>query len=582
MILRRSPGWVRETWPEFPPKDEMARLFRVVDAAVQDPAFPGEGPLLDEVLKYISRLPSNERNARGPFFDEEYYTPAVVADLMVGLAMFPGARTVFIPACGTGELAWSALRLYERAEIQADSIERYGCLLTWVGLTLRGATAAQRFPRTKDRDQMPPERRADITLSNPPSRLTRRNEPTPTESSKQTPRCRWIRLAYDSMAERSRAVVVVPRSAATSVSQTDRELRDHLLEQGVLRVVIDLPKGVFPQANAPMSIWLLERGAGQTEDSDKVLIVDSSRLTDSSNGIRDIRPAMAVTIARAVSEWLDGQAWFTRTVHATVKSAEQIRARGADLSGGPPDRSTLCEVDMASPDTQAAVEIVQKNLGVLNDKCPDPSLLQELGIKNAIFMHKPLHEVCDPQAGPASQIEPSEISEQPSGRSVPLIEPRMVGRNGTIGPAVAWLNKINLDQRYITRYQDILLTRVGDRPRIGLVSEDQKGWIQGRGCLRLRLLPESGIRPEFLMYYLQQQGLTREWLRISDNTASPSISVKAIRDLPVPVLPQHRQDLYINTVRAYNEFADAAEILSVSAGEVVNRLLAGLKPLHQG
>ena len=84
--------------------------------------------------------------------------------------------------------------------------------------------------------------------------------------------------------------------------------------------------------------------------------------------------------------------------------------------------------------------------------------------------------------------------------------------------------------------------------------------MQGRGCLRIRVPKESDLKSKFLLYYLRQSALDTIWLNLSDNTASPSISVKAIADLPVPIPSLERQELYVATIEAY-------EALQVAASE---------------
>ena len=145
-----------------------------------------------------------------------------------------------------------------------------------------------------------------------------------------------------------------------------------MLKSGLLRAVVHLPKGVFPQAGAAMSMWVLARDP-RNRNSGDLLLVDSARLTENSRGVRDLRPTVATALASAVAQWLDGDVWNPpQDVEGTVRSVQRVVSMRADLHYGL-DTSAPAElrgIAMATPDAVGAAERVQEGVNALQEGLP--------------------------------------------------------------------------------------------------------------------------------------------------------------------------------------------------------------------
>lgn len=568
---RSGPPGGPKRWPKAGNSELGQSLFAAVHDAVSNTRFAegSEGELLDDLLAAASRWD------QGPFFNAEYYTPRAVADLMAQIAAFPEARRWWVPACGTGELVWSALRHSgQDFRLIAGTENQWSAQLTWVGQALR-STTAQVSVRVDGNNQ---DKRFDVIVTNPPSSSSRHPQLPPKSRTGLKSAYVWLDLVRAIMSDTSRAVIVMPRSAASSQSSHERLKRKDLLMQGLLRAVLHFPRGVFPQSDAPMSVWVLMRRP-QVADQ-MVLVVDAAALTRSSGAKRSVNPALAEGLAEAVSTWLRGGGWLSPPeVQSSLMRASDLCAKdnvSVLLGYGGPPGDALVVTRSASKGVKDSVKQLrpagEKLLQIL-ENTPDLDWLESPDH----ICYAQLHEVCKLQAGPSNQIQADAIVRHAGDDAVAMIEPELIGRDGTIDEyATAWWRG-PINERYLTRPQDVLMTRVGNRPRLALVSDVQGGWIQGRGCLRLRVFSED-LDPLFLLAYLRQKATLERLSAISTNTLSPSISVGSIRSIWVPVLSLERQRAYVKAAATYRELQAVAEEVADRARNAADDVLHHLLP----
>jgi len=559
-------GQRQRQWPPAPQAERQRKLLMAVNHAVSDPRFEegSEGELLDIVLSRVARWD------RGPFFNAEYYTPRAVADLIATIATFPEARTWWVPACGTGELAWAVLGLTDQSVGAAEGLNVEATQLAWAGRELRSATARMTATvASAHRDGS-----VDVIVSNPPSDPRPYTELFETSQVGSSSPYRWLEKARAVMSATSRAVIVMPRSAAVSDETQERLLREDLLDSGQLRAMVHLPKGVFPQAVAPMSIWVLARGSHPAPG--KVLIVDAAGLTRARRAVRSVQPAPTAHLATAVSAWLTTGQWTTPPqVHAALLPVNVLRATPPALFlRHEPPPTALIEAPATPLEPRTITGPVSHAGQQLTQKLHHAPTLDWL--TNTEFLtYQRLGEVSDLQAGPSKQIDAQYIQRQPSDGAIPMIEPETISHDGTLTtPPTAWWAG-HVGQRYHTRSQDLLITRIGNRPRLALVSDTEANWIQGRGLIRIRVTSPD-LDPHFLLAYLRQKAFATRWTAISADTLSPSISVRSLRELPIAVPTLERQRAYTEAVTAYTELQHTTTTLHNSIDTALDTLLSHL------
>lgn len=112
------------------------------------------------------------------------------------------------------------------------------------------------------------------------------------------------------------------------------------------------------------------------------------------------------------------------------------------------------------------------------------------------------------QTGPfGSQLHASDYHEQ----GVPVIMPKDIVRNQILEMTIARIPESKADQlkRHRCAVGDIVFARRGEIGRCGLITEREKGWLCGTGCLRFR--PSKRVAPSFLIHLLTTAEST-QWL----------------------------------------------------------------------
>lgn len=184
----------------------------------------------------------------------------------------------------------------------------------------------------------------------------------------------------------------------------------------------------------------------------------------------------------------------------------------------------------------------------------------------------PLGEVCALQVGPSSAtVRP----DQHTSEGVPLVRARDVDNHRISSADVGRLPE-NLAKRlrqYHLRPGDIVCARAGAVGRVALVSEEQHGWLFGTHLVRIRIGEESlpCLTPEYLVGYLASP-VAAAWINArTTGSTIRHISVRNLRDLPVPLPPvQVQRDIgeqlaaLDEKIRVHTEIArTAAEIRDV-------------------
>lgn len=143
-----------------------------------------------------------------------------------------------------------------------------------------------------------------------------------------------------------------------------------------------------------------------------------------------------------------------------------------------------------------------------------------------------LGDVADVQTGPfGSQLH----KENYVDKGTPIVTVEHLGNKWFTSqnlPMVSDEDKLRL-AKYCSQEGDVIFSRVGSVDRCSYVSKEYSGWLFSGRCLRVR--PRSGINPEYLYYFLTNEG-TKLYIRnIAVGATMPSINTKLLNEVPIKI-----------------------------------------------
>ncbi|MBQ0830816.1 restriction endonuclease subunit S [Streptomyces tagetis] len=169
----------------------------------------------------------------------------------------------------------------------------------------------------------------------------------------------------------------------------------------------------------------------------------------------------------------------------------------------------------------------------------------------------PLRDLCASlRAGPASRVQDKGHTQADGG--VPVVLPRDLGGQRIttaepgLVPAVPRERARALEQHLLAE-GDILITRTGNVGRLALVTGEHSGWLFHANLVRMRLPGAGPAQAPYLAAYLSS-GTAQDWVRArTAGSVIPSVSIRTLGELPVPLPPQAEQRAIGATLAALDE-----------------------------
>ncbi|WP_131739094.1 N-6 DNA methylase [Actinomadura roseirufa] len=520
----------------------------------------------------VGRITAREGNRRG-----EFHTPRSVTDLVARIAAVDGSHRLYDPCCGTGELLVAAARPGMReGQVQGDALSARAALATGLRLAIHGlptrlsAGAIQELRRPTHG-----EGAFDRIVSNPPFRMSpwtelapgdrRWTHGTPPEGSATFA---WLQHAAWLLAPGGRAVVVMPPTSVYSSHRAERDIRRRMVQDGLVRCVIELPRGLFDATETAVTVWVLEKPPrkGPRPNGDLLLVDASSAPEREFGGIADVYDA-----------WSASESLPETGVLARGFSPDELEKMLYVLSP-----RGLLKPRAGWRDKREAGERVQRSADLIRRLTEDAEWIDtptNWFLSGGVPGTGPqgemvrLEEVCTVQMGPSGSIP---LTGDRSG--VPIVTPAQIRdrRLHDTGLEYAALDYAEDHPQYLLEPGDVVCVRTGLISRTAIVGEQQADRLLGRGCLLLR--PGPGILPSYLLHYLNHPRVVEWVLRSATAAVLPTISIRRLRDLPVSLPSLPRQDEIVAPLDALDDQIAAHTALVRAAREAHGHMLEALLP----
>ena len=263
-----------------------------------------ENATLVELLKVMASIPMDiEGDAFGKIYEYflgkfamsegqkggEFFTPTALVRLIVEI-IEPFHGRIYDPACGSGGMFVQSARFVQNhkrdpnAEISIFGQERVAetMRLNKMNLAVHGLGGQIREGNTYYEDLHDSLGKFDFMMANPPFNVNRIDK----ERIKDDPRFPfgmprtdngnyiWIQIFYSALNAKGRAGFVMANSASDARA-SELEIRQKLLEDHAVDVMVAIGSNFFYTVTLPCTLWFLDKGKKNTERADKVLFIDA-------------------------------------------------------------------------------------------------------------------------------------------------------------------------------------------------------------------------------------------------------------------------------------------------------------------
>jgi type I restriction enzyme M protein len=282
-------------------RDEFARalIARLVNFNFEK-VFSQKYDFFSTIFEYL--IKDYNKNSGGTY--AEYFTPHSVASIMAQLLIKEGENisdvSCYDPSAGSGTLLMAIAHSIgeDRCTIFSQDISQKSSKMLLLNLILnnlvhsipniiQGDTLVSPFHKTPDGKLQ----KFDYIVSNPPFKLDFSGTqpklidqkvrffagvPTVPKAKKDSMSiylC-FVQHIINSLSAKGKAAVVVPTGFITAQSGIERKIREHLVNEKMLRGVVSMPSNIFATTGTNVSILFLDK---QNADA-KVVLIDASKL----------------------------------------------------------------------------------------------------------------------------------------------------------------------------------------------------------------------------------------------------------------------------------------------------------------
>ena len=508
--------------------DLLASLIESLQAAIEDT------PRIELLEEAINRASKSNR------FRGQFSTPDGIAELMVRLG-HPRVETVCDLACGEGGLLLKA----------ADHLNQLGSQeVNLIGLDISRAALRVARSRCFIRDVVASLHRGDvlrtpvedlpgadlILLDLPLGQKDWGDSDTfvdqrwifgipPRNSSELA----WIQLAVQCLAEDGRAIVSGSANA-TLRGKREMKIREAMLEEGVIKAVIQLPRRLRTETSVPLAIWVLQ---SPQPDVDAVLLIDASNLGKTRRSEHDLGPNDIDRIVQAVHAFEAGRVEDKEI--ALLVGVNELIDNDAILDPKryqPPPKVDFEDVRNRSQDLRTKLPNTAKGttaaIGQLMD-LPERTADLDAAITCS------LGEVADFYQGTAE----TKLIDSDDG--IPFFGISEISAGGRDRPRFVE-HKAAGTEPVTLRNGDVVVAIVGDVGKSALVSRRHEGAVLSNRCALIRS-NSSEVTGGWIHAWAQSNHFRGQISRSATGGALPTLGKRALANLIIPIpTPEKRQD----------------------------------------
>ena len=349
-------------------------LGQLVDLFTNLPLSGGKGDfdLLGRVYEYFLGGFAGKEGKRGG----DFYTPPSVVRLMVEILQ-PRSGRVYDPCCGTGGFFVQSETFIEAHQGRIGDIAVYGQErnhTTWrlarMNLAIRGVGAeiAWNEEGTLKRDALP-DLRADTVLANPPFNISDWDGASLANDARWqfgTPpvgnaNFAWLQHCWHHLAPGGRAGVVLANGSLSSTQGGEDDIRQRMVEAGVVEGIVALPAQMFYGTGIPACLWFLRRAPDARR---QVLFVDARKLGFmETSTFRAFTAAEIFRVADTFTAWRRGDGYADVPGFCRAADEAAIRGHGFVLTPG-----RYVGAEAAADDAQGAAEALRALAATLDQQ----------------------------------------------------------------------------------------------------------------------------------------------------------------------------------------------------------------------
>jgi len=328
----------------------IGELVNIFSRISFDHDFDREKDILGRIYEYfLGQFASSEGKRGGEFF-----TPRSIVKLLVEiLEPYENAR-VLDPACGSGGMFVSMgeyLRNHgqdpSKLAINGQESNQTTLRLAKMNLAIRGLSGKIELGNTYYQDKFP-NLQADFVIANPPFNA----EWEPSKLADNDPRITlgtppsgsanfmWVQHFAHHLAPNGYAGFVMP-NGALAVSGKEGDMRQKLIEQDLVEVIISCPGKLFYNVSLPVSLWFLSKnksGDRFRKRSGETLFIDARDTFEQISRKQVVfNPENIEKITSTVRAWRgESEASKYKDVSGFCKSAtlKEIQKNGYVLTPG--------------------------------------------------------------------------------------------------------------------------------------------------------------------------------------------------------------------------------------------------------
>lgn len=295
------------------------------------PSVIGTRDVIGDAYEYlISRFAADAGKKGG-----EFYTPSEVAALLAKLLAPKEGNTICDPACGSGSLLIKVAH-----EVGSNNYSLYGQESngsTWalckMNMFLHGKDNSQiewgdtiRNPKLIEKDTL---KKFDIVVANPPFSLDKWGADTaPADRFNRffrgiPPKSKGdyafiSHMVETAMAGTGKVGVIVPHGVLFR-GASEGKIRQALIEENLLELVVGLPANLFFGTGIPAVIMIFNKGKGKNKD---VLFIDASREFESGTNQNRLREKDIDKIVKTYKEFKTIDKYSYRATFEEIKENE--------------------------------------------------------------------------------------------------------------------------------------------------------------------------------------------------------------------------------------------------------------------